>query len=129
MAGAGLTYGYQSSVERGAILLTRGQVTYRQADPNWPLCDWIVENGKEILRRTRKPKRGVWVVTKTYSATERKLTVLSGEGSGVTVGIDANALNNTQRLQASTNWWRAQSDELWNSDQDVSDLSSYRSRN
>ena len=118
-AGGGLSYGYRAKSDKGALLVTDGPVTYRQATPNGPLCDWIVENGKEILRRTREPKRGVWIVTKTFSANHRRLTVLSTKGTAVAVGIDVQAANAGQ-ARASSSWWREQLTELWNTDHDVS---------
>lgn len=93
---------------------------YRQVTPNEPLLDWVVENRKEILKVARKPKRGVWIITKTYSANDRCLSVLHGKRTAVTVEIDVTALNNTGQIQASSSFWREHSGELWNTDHDVS---------
>jgi hypothetical protein len=117
--GGALSYGYKALSDKAALLVTDGPITYRQADDNGPLCNWVTENGKEILRRTRKPKRGVWIVTKTWSANHRRLTVLSNKGTAVTVGIDVQA-HNAGQARASASWWREHSDELWNTDHDVS---------
>ena len=121
-AGGGITYKYTATSDKAALLVTEGPVKYLQATPNGPLCDWVVDNGKEILRRTRKPKRGVWIVTKTYSANHRCLTVLSSKGMGVTVGIDVTALKSAE-VRASSSFWREHSGSLWNTDHDVSGLS------
>lgn len=119
-AGGGIFYRYSATSDKGALLLTQGPVIYRQATPNGPLCDWVVENGNKILQKARKPKRGVWIVTKTYSANHRCLNVLYSEGTAVTVGIDVTALNNSGVVQASASFWREHSGELWNTDHDVS---------
>lgn len=119
-----VTYRYSAISDKGAVLITDGPVKYCQATPNGPLCDWAVENGREILRRTRKPKRGVWIVTKTYSSNHSCLTVLSRNGAGVTVGIDVSALRNYADVRASSAFWKTHSGELWNTDHDVSGGSS-----
>lgn len=66
-------------------------------------------------------QRGVWIVTKTYSANSRCLTVLSTKGTAVTVGIDVTALKNSAEVRASSGFWREHSGELWNTEHDVSD--------
>lgn len=115
-----MIYKYSATSNKGALLVTKGPVKYRQATPNGPLCDWVVENGKEILRRNRKPKRGVWIVTKTYSVNDRRLTVLSTKGSAVTLGIDVTALKSCAEVRASSSFWQEHAGELWNTEHDVS---------
>lgn len=119
-AGATIGFEYSAGSDKAAVLITKRPVVYSQATPNGPLCDWVVENGREIFRHVRKPKRGVWIVTKTYSSKKRRLAVLSSKGTAVKVGIDVTAFRNGAGVHATTAFWNTDYGALWNTNHDVS---------
>ena len=51
-------------------------------------------------------KRGVWIVTKTYTAKRRAIAVLQPRGSSVKLGVDVR-IPNIAKVGPSMKWWSA----------------------
>ena len=119
----GGTAAYKTSSGRGAILVTDGNIVHSQATPAYKMCEWLKKNGKKIVEKNPDAKdKGVWLVTKTYSAKRRRLALLMSKSEEVTIGIDARA-DEVGRVEATTNWWKSQVGGTWISHDAVSQTS------
>lgn len=92
----------------GAILVTDGNITCHQADPTPVFEEWMEKNLTKILngdhgRLVRK--RGVWIVTRTYTAEKRALAVMQTTNDSREFGADVTVLD-IARVGASTAWLR-----------------------
>ena len=96
-------------------MVTEGTVTHTQAKPAHLTYNWMVQNGKALLSLVKNnptAKRGIWVVTKTYRADRRRLVVLTGKDTDVTLSIKANVQGDAE-VEATAAWWQSQKTEAW----------------
>jgi hypothetical protein len=112
-AGGGATIGFRREGQHGAIMVTKGNVVHHQATPAHLLYNWLVKNGRAVLNNTPNLKRGIWLVTKTYTADSRAVALLTGDERTVTLNVNAQALGHGD-IQATTEWWSSQKSEAWN---------------
>jgi hypothetical protein len=102
------------------MMTTKGNVIHHQATPAHLLYNWLVKNGRTVLKNHPRIKRGIWLVTKTYSTDCRAVALLTGDERTVTLNVNAQALGQGN-VQATTEWWISQKSEAWN----VQDLVRY----
>ncbi|KAK5208647.1 hypothetical protein LTR47_004175 [Exophiala xenobiotica] len=112
-AGGGATIGFRREGQHGAIMVTKGNVVHHQATPAHLLYKWLVKNGRAVLNNTPNLKRGIWLVTKTYTADSRAVALLTGDERTVTLNVNAQALGQGD-IQATTEWWSSEKSEAWN---------------
>lgn len=113
-AGGGVTVGYKTSSGQGAILVTDGNVIHTQANPSSKMCEWLKKNGKKVMENNpNAAEKGVWIVTKTYSAKRRALALLLSKDSEVTLNINALA-DNVGKVEATAGWWQSHVGGAWN---------------
>jgi hypothetical protein len=72
--GGGLAFEFTSSVEESAILVTLGKITHSQMTETDKLRNWMFQNFEKVVKLSGAvdtvKKKGLWVVTKTYTAKE-----------------------------------------------------------
>ena len=115
---------YESITEETAILLTRGKITHNQATLSQPFITWMERNAQAVIDswddKKVIEKKGIWIVTKTYTAKQRAIAVLRGKGSKAEFGIDVGAYGAT--VSPSVSWWKSQKSGIWKDARDVSNL-------
>jgi hypothetical protein len=114
--------------EAGGLMVTDSRVTHNQLTPS--ACEnakvWFEENAESILldRKITKEK-GIWVVTKTYTAKRRAVALLQTKGSSVVFGVNAD-LYAIGKIAPEQSWWNSINEQVWMVAQPVS---SYLVRN
>ncbi|KAK3374776.1 hypothetical protein B0H63DRAFT_452613 [Podospora didyma] len=92
----------------GAVLVTDGTVSYHQADPVGSFEEWMETNLKSILAGKHGSlvrKRGVWIVTRTYTAKRRAVAVMQTRDQSLTFNVDVE-VPHIARVGPSAEWWR-----------------------
>lgn len=106
------------------MIVTKGKVTTKYADPTYNFRGWFDENIKKVTDKFPGVKeKGMWIVTQTYSVKECGLTVLQSTKSKVSLSLSAtvNAAGVAQgNAQAAAEWWHDTNDESWRKYRDVS---------
>ena len=92
-------------------MVTAGNVVHHQAAP--PHLLWLVKNGRAVLKNHTRIGRGLWLVTKTYSADSRAVALLTGNETSLTLDVNAQALGQGN-VQVTQEWWTNQKSEAWN---------------
>ena len=118
--GVGGSAGFRSEDGRGAVLLTGGDITHNRIVHDDHLSEWFDLNAATIARDYKTTQRkGVWIITSTYTATKRAERVLLDKQSEATFSIDV-TLHDAGKLAASTGFWSGSRDESWTAHEDVS---------
>jgi hypothetical protein len=106
------TVAYENSGEEGAILLTDGDIKHNVADPQYRYLDWMDENVEELAKRKDVRDNGVWIVTKTFTATRRALAVAASKNSKVAWSVSAEVAD-AGGVEAAAEWWHGHKDSCW----------------
>lgn len=99
---------YQSFSREGAMLVTQGAVSYHQADPQPVFETWMDQHLPALLAGDHGAlirKRGVWIITRTYTATRRAVAVLQSRSATVSFAVDAALPQQIARVGPSAGWW------------------------
>ena len=125
--GGSITAGYSVSIGKGAVLVTSGFVKHTQTPPDSivKMYKWMRLNGNLALEQyPDAKKKGLWMVTKTYSVKSRALALLLQKESIVTLGIKA-LEDQVGKVEASAEWMAGQQEGTWNWHNDVSRFTKY----
>ncbi|KAK1761233.1 hypothetical protein QBC47DRAFT_369428 [Echria macrotheca] len=93
----------------GAVLATDGKVTYHDAHPLPVLENWVKTNLPKIMSTAHASiikKKGLWMVTKTYTTEKKAVAVMQSKGKFVTLGADVDVAN-VGRAGPALSWWSA----------------------
>ncbi len=118
----GFKVGYDHKEDTGGILVTKGEVMHHQIDPlsSTKAKNWFITNAEMILQRYETTKKkGIFVVTKTYTAKERAVALLMSKEISVSFGVDVD-LASIGKIAPEVGWWRSQKEEVWKLHQNVS---------
>ncbi|KAM7221336.1 hypothetical protein V8F06_003304 [Rhypophila decipiens] len=87
--------------------------TTHDAQPIDVLEDWVKANLGSIMKtphaRTVK-KKGLWIVTKTFTSKKRAVAVMQSSGQSVALGVDA-SIPNLAKVGPSMKWWETMVDK------------------
>ncbi|KAH8653730.1 hypothetical protein BX600DRAFT_471553 [Xylariales sp. PMI_506] len=103
----GFTAKMQNKSQSGAVLVTDGSISWHQAGPPGAFEEWMDANLPAILgggHGSLVRKRGVWIVTQTYTATRRAVAVMQERGSSVLFDVDVE-VPNVARVGPRAEWW------------------------
>ncbi|KAJ6003552.1 hypothetical protein N7522_006244 [Penicillium canescens] len=114
-AGGGIKVGYKVHDDAGGLMVTDSQVTHNQLTPS--ACRnariWFIENAESILLQNElTKKKGIWVVTKTYTAKRRAVALLQTHESSVVFGVNAE-LYGVGKIAPEASWWRSSKEQVW----------------
>jgi hypothetical protein len=106
---------YQLQESTGALLVADGNVTHNQLTPD--ACDnaraWFIKNAEDILiHRKITKEKGIWVITKTYTAKRRAVALLHARESSVEFAVNVK-LTNAGKLAPEASWWSSQKEQAW----------------
>ncbi|KAL1856406.1 hypothetical protein Daus18300_010778 [Diaporthe australafricana] len=99
---------YQSFSREGAMLVTQGPVSFHQADPQPVFETWMDQHLPALLAGDHGAlirKRGIWIVTRTYTATRCAVAVLQSRSATVSFAVDAALPQQIARVGPSAGWW------------------------
>lgn len=89
---------YECQNETGAVLVVNSPVTKLEAQDTPAMKDWVKRNFRVIVEAGRADiikKKGLWLITKTFSAKERAIAAMKSRGSkasfNFTVGVPGQA--------------------------------------
>jgi hypothetical protein len=84
-------------------------VTKLEAQDTPAMKDWVKRNFRVIVEAGRADiikKKGLWLITKTFSAKERAIAVMKSRGSkasfNITVGVPGQA-----KVHPAISWWKS----------------------
>ncbi|EXJ65041.1 hypothetical protein A1O7_01380 [Cladophialophora yegresii CBS 114405] len=122
---------YTLKSSSGAILVAEGSVTHNELTPT--ACDsakaWFVNSAERILKNKDKgifnyiwrsmfekrgieEEKGIWVVTKTYTASRRAVALLQTRESSVSFGLDL-GLHGAGIQAPEAAWWTSNKEQVW----------------
>ena len=90
------------------MLLTDGTVSFQQADPVGVFEEWMEQHLPIILAGKHGSlvrKRGIWIVTRTYTAKCRAVAVMQTRNESLTFAVDVE-VPHIARVGPSTEWWK-----------------------
>lgn len=108
--GAKAGYEYKNEANNGAVLIAYGSVTTSRLQEVKNVRRWMNDNIQSLVRQSdfeAIKEKGLWVVTKTYSARRRRIAVMSSKGQSVAVHTGVRATNAAE-LQGSMEWWNSE---------------------
>jgi hypothetical protein len=111
----GFKIGMDRSEETGAVLVTSGQVTHNQIDPlgSTKAKDWFIINAEKILQTYETTKeKGIFVVTKTYTAKQRAVALLRSKETSISFGVNVE-LEGLGKIAPDASWWTSQKEQEW----------------
>ncbi|KAH8592690.1 hypothetical protein B0O99DRAFT_716582 [Bisporella sp. PMI_857] len=110
---AGITakagFEYQCKKQEGAVLVINGVVTKMETQNTTRLKDYVKANFEKIVGAGDKDvikKKGIWVITKIYSAKQRAIAVMKPEGSKVAFDVDVGVAGQA-RIGPAASWWKS----------------------
>jgi hypothetical protein len=118
----GFKIGYESQGDSGAILVTNGDVTHNQITPraSTRAKDWFINNAEAILQEYDVTKqKGIWVITKTYTAKRRAFALLHSKEASVVFEVNVE-LQAAGKTAPSAGWWSRLQEGVWKDHTNVS---------
>ncbi|KAK4211089.1 hypothetical protein QBC37DRAFT_402768 [Rhypophila decipiens] len=95
------------------VVISTRMGSYHDAQPIDVLEDWVKANLGSIMKtphaRTVK-KKGLWIVTKTFTSKKRAVAVMQSSGQSVALGVDA-SIPNIVKVGPSMKWWETMVDK------------------
>ncbi|RSL54595.1 hypothetical protein CEP54_009804 [Fusarium duplospermum] len=88
---ASVTVSFESSDDKGAVLITESPVWKNQIGDEREALQWMAENTDVMLRRYGDiiKRHGIWIVAKTYSTRRCAIAVMTSQASAVEIGLGA----------------------------------------
>lgn len=114
-AGVGVAYGYRSSNGEGAILTTKGLVKHNVASATTVqvMSTWFRQNYAKLLEQNpRAKRRGLWVITSTYTVPRCRIALLKSKDAEVHLSAEA-SVSDALNAKVAASWWHHQAGGLW----------------
>ena len=115
-AGANAGWEFRNTSQHGAVLMTFGPITTLQLTNILDMRHWMNKHVESVVKLSDYEtiaKRGLWVITRTYSAPRRRIAVLQATDSRYKIHTGVKATSDAQ-VQGSAEWWNSdQSDSGW----------------
>jgi hypothetical protein len=119
--GGGAAVKYKTLTGTGAMLLTEGPITERMAKEESSVRQWMTRDyAEKIMQKSPDTRqKGIWIVTKTYTATRRAFAVLQSKETEVSFEMDLKIFD-VGDVDATASWWKGHKDSAWTVHDDVS---------
>ena len=112
---AGIDAIFENEQQEGGILIVDGNVTHHQARPTSNFKIWMKnpEIAKKIMEEYPDTvEKGIWIITKTYTAKRRSVAVAKSKGTLLSFSIGAKVADIAE-LKPTAEWWNAREEGSW----------------
>ncbi|KAH8728867.1 hypothetical protein GQ44DRAFT_701218 [Phaeosphaeriaceae sp. PMI808] len=106
---------FENKQQEGSILIVDGNVTHHQARPTSNFKIWM--KNPEVAAKIMgeypdTQEKGIWIITKAYTAKRRSVAVVKSKGSLISFNIGATVAD-VAKLKPAAEWWNVREEGSW----------------